>query len=211
MSVGKYSSTSDKGFGIAAAVCVLVVGFLAAMMFRLHRAPSGSNGIDGGDRLVLRGQADQETGNGSSAQTGGFASGGNASGFQSASFESPKVLRPMPAGSPSPELAKEFPMVVLSSNAVWDQKWLDNSAGFSLAAGQPRKHKVVDGDTLSSLAERYLGSADRWREIQDANPGLILTPEILPIGAELQIPAIANRSQSAPNYMPKRPLASVSE
>jgi nucleoid-associated protein YgaU len=57
-----------------------------------------------------------------------------------------------------------------------------------------RIHKVVDGDSLGSLAERYLGGRDRWREIFEANdrtriPEAALTdPEALPIGAELRIP-----------------------
>ena len=51
-----------------------------------------------------------------------------------------------------------------------------------------RVHKVVDGDTLASLAQRYLGQADRAREIFEANRDVLPSPEALPIGAVLRIP-----------------------
>ncbi len=54
--------------------------------------------------------------------------------------------------------------------------------------GKPRTHVVVDGDTLTGLAARYLGSSDRYREIFDANRQLLSTPDLLPIGATLEIP-----------------------
>lgn len=40
----------------------------------------------------------------------------------------------------------------------------------STGAGQPRIHVVIAGDTMESLAHRYLGSAERWWLIADANP-----------------------------------------
>ena len=52
----------------------------------------------------------------------------------------------------------------------------------------PRTHKIVDGDTLASLAERYLGSPQRAGEIYDANRDVLFDPQLLPIGVELTIP-----------------------
>ena len=51
----------------------------------------------------------------------------------------------------------------------------------------PGKHVIVRGDTLYSLARRYLGHGRRWKEIQAANPGL--DPRKLRIGQEIVIPA----------------------
>ena len=51
-----------------------------------------------------------------------------------------------------------------------------------------RTHRVVDGDTLPALAERYLGSAARAEEIYQANRDVLSDPELLPIGAELKLP-----------------------
>lgn len=51
-----------------------------------------------------------------------------------------------------------------------------------------RTHRVVDGDTLSRLALRYLGDADRFAEIFAANRDVLPEPDVLPIGVELKIP-----------------------
>jgi nucleoid-associated protein YgaU len=49
-------------------------------------------------------------------------------------------------------------------------------------------HRIVDGDTLTTLAERYLGSASRAGEIFAANRDVLFDPKLLPIGIELKIP-----------------------
>jgi nucleoid-associated protein YgaU len=51
-----------------------------------------------------------------------------------------------------------------------------------------RSHCVADGDTLVRLAERYLGSADRSRELFEYNRDVLSSPNVLPIGKELRIP-----------------------
>ncbi len=45
---------------------------------------------------------------------------------------------------------------------------------------------VQKGDTLSALAERWLGGASRWPEIIKANPGLV--PEKLQVGRAIRLP-----------------------
>lgn len=54
--------------------------------------------------------------------------------------------------------------------------------------GGVRSHRVADGDTLSKLAQRYLGSGARYLEIFEFNRGTLQTPNVLPIGATLRIP-----------------------
>jgi nucleoid-associated protein YgaU len=63
------------------------------------------------------------------------------------------------------------------------------------AAGQPvetetanRRHRIVDGDTLSKLAAEYLGSAERYLEIFEFNRDLLKSPDLLPVGKTLKIP-----------------------
>ena len=51
-----------------------------------------------------------------------------------------------------------------------------------------RRHTIVDGDTLKDLAERYLGSGDRYLEIYAANYKALPSPDILPLGIEITIP-----------------------
>lgn len=70
-----------------------------------------------------------------------------------------------------------------------------------------RIHRVVDGDTLETIAERYFGSADRAEDIRQANSQALPNSKILPIGVELVIPnplvgassTIAPASSSAPS------------
>jgi nucleoid-associated protein YgaU len=51
-----------------------------------------------------------------------------------------------------------------------------------------RTHRIADGDSLVTLAERYLGSPDRALEIFEANRDVLSHPQLLPIGTELKIP-----------------------
>jgi hypothetical protein len=51
-------------------------------------------------------------------------------------------------------------------------------------------HVVVDGDSLAKLAGRYLDDPRRSQEIFELNRAVLSDPELLPIGVELQIPAM---------------------
>ena len=54
----------------------------------------------------------------------------------------------------------------------------------------PRLHRVRDGDTLSGLAKEYLGDGEMYMQIYDLNRGVLKEgPDLLPIGAQLKIPA----------------------
>jgi nucleoid-associated protein YgaU len=53
-----------------------------------------------------------------------------------------------------------------------------------------RTHVVAPGEVLSVIAQRELGSAGRWREIVDLNPGL--DPDRLAVGTVLALPAGAS-------------------
>jgi nucleoid-associated protein YgaU len=63
----------------------------------------------------------------------------------------------------------------------------DTSADENRPKG-PRIRIVVDGDSLRSLARRYLGSSDRFMEIYAANRDILSSPELLQIGMQLKIP-----------------------
>ncbi len=62
-------------------------------------------------------------------------------------------------------------------------------------ADGPLVHKIVDGDTLRDLAQRYLGSPDRAREIFELNRDVLNDPRLLPIGGELKIPPSLQKSK----------------
>ena len=52
-----------------------------------------------------------------------------------------------------------------------------------------RTHRIVDGDSLAKLAQRYLGDRQRGPEIFAANSDVLDNPDILPLGKTLKIPA----------------------
>ena len=56
------------------------------------------------------------------------------------------------------------------------------------------EHTVKEGETLSALALKYYGSADRekWMQIYDANKAVIgENPGMLKVGTVLKIPKLA--------------------
>jgi len=69
-------------------------------------------------------------------------------------------------------------------------------------------HKIRDGDTLTSLARRYLGDGGRFQEIFAANRQHLPDADVLPIGVEIEIP-IGPPSQAAVELPDERPLVPV--
>src|SRR5207244_3572633 len=75
----------------------------------------------------------------------------------------------------------------------------------------PRRHIVKDGDTLSGIAEKFLGSADRASELYELNRGALPNPDLLPIGTLLklpprQAPVSAANNSSSPRLVPIVPM-----
>ncbi len=60
--------------------------------------------------------------------------------------------------------------------------------GGSISPVAPVVHVVVSGDTLRSIAERYLGDEAQWRRVYEANLDVIADPERLVVGQSLKIP-----------------------
>ncbi len=54
-------------------------------------------------------------------------------------------------------------------------------------------YRVEEGDTLSTIAQRKLGSAKRWDEIYRLNKERIVDPNHLKLGTELKLPATAEK------------------
>src|SRR4051812_26232647 len=73
------------------------------------------------------------------------------------------------------------------------------------------QHRIVDGDTLSQLAQTYLGRSDRYLEIFEANRDLLASPDLLPIGAMLKIPPRQLGAESNHLQPPSRAAQSGSE
>lgn len=75
-------------------------------------------------------------------------------------------------------------------------------------AAQPARYTVRPGDTLSSIAERFMGSADEWPALwwdnhaEVANPDLIEVGQVLVLGSRSMTPAISTAAMDA---LPKPP------
>ncbi|MEQ8769861.1 MAG: LysM domain-containing protein [Phycisphaerales bacterium] len=65
-------------------------------------------------------------------------------------------------------------------------------------------HRVVAGDSLYKLAQRYLGNGNRWREIQQANPGRVSADGGLTIGVRLDIPILQAVDMPRETVTPRR-------
>ena len=98
---------------------------------------------------------------------------------------SPTIVTPTDQPAPPPELPKSYPNGGQPVSTRWGTSL---SEMLPETASAPPTHKIIDGDSLALLAERYLGSASRAMEIYEANRNVLAHPEILPIGAELKIP-----------------------
>ncbi|HSF14928.1 MAG TPA: LysM peptidoglycan-binding domain-containing protein [Vicinamibacteria bacterium] len=53
-----------------------------------------------------------------------------------------------------------------------------------------RTYVVVSGDSLSKIAKREYGDAQKWTKIYEANRNLIKDPDLIYPGQELQIPKV---------------------
>ena len=98
---------------------------------------------------------------------------------------SPTIVTPTDQPAPPPELPKSYPDSGQPASTRWGASF---SEMLPETASAPPTHKIIDGDSLALLAERYLGSASRAMEIYEANRNVLTHPEVLPIGAELKIP-----------------------
>jgi nucleoid-associated protein YgaU len=54
--------------------------------------------------------------------------------------------------------------------------------------GSGRTYVVAEGDSLSKIARREYGDANKWRTIYEANRDLIKDPDLIYPGQELKLP-----------------------
>lgn len=60
--------------------------------------------------------------------------------------------------------------------------------GVQSTAAAAQTYTVVSGDSLSKIAKRFYGNANRWREIFEANRDQISNPDLIRPGQVLKIP-----------------------
>jgi nucleoid-associated protein YgaU len=61
-------------------------------------------------------------------------------------------------------------------------------ASSTAVATTERTYTVVEGDTLSGIAKRLYGEANKWKRIYDANRDVIDDPDLIYPGQDLKIP-----------------------
>jgi nucleoid-associated protein YgaU len=95
------------------------------------------------------------------------------------SNDSPVSLAPEPAATtPSPVQGTPAPAQPIRAQPT--------KPGAASIAG--RRHVVVKGDTLFSLAQKYYGNRSRWRDIYAANRDVLPSENSLQLGMEIKIP-----------------------
>jgi hypothetical protein len=82
-------------------------------------------------------------------------------------------------------------------NEVWNQikavdaKYADLTADIGIDSGlavPPRIYEVVGGDTLSKIAKKFYGDANKYGKIFDANRDQLKDPDKIRVGQKLKIP-----------------------
>jgi LysM repeat protein len=70
-------------------------------------------------------------------------------------------------------------------------------------------HQIQEGETLSSLARRYLGTADRYPELFAANRDVLQSPDRLPVGVSLKVPTASSDVEAASDLLPAAPVVPI--
>lgn len=198
----------DRGLKISLAAGVLIAGLLTAWMFRLN-VSSDEFPLEHATSATLQPQKQRlplkqpKQPAAPSAQI--------RRGPREKSDRPPiTIVAPLDAGEPPPDLARSYPYRHIPTE-LGNRIYLGPQASPSSPASwaRPRRHRIVDGDTLEKLARRYFGDPARAEDIYQANRKVLSSRGILPIGVELAIPTPDATVTPQPQLMPRRPLVPI--
>jgi len=192
----------DPAVKTAMAFCVLLAGVCVALLFRRDSSRQTPPAPAASEQLLIRHMPRGRV------PTPSADRGRTAESSQTTAADAPNggrpaiVVTPLDRHESPPQLAESYPETGRAGSARWGV-----SMDMLLPVASPRDdsdrvHKVIDGDTLAALAERYLGSAARAGDIFEANRDVIDDPELLPIGVELKMPP-----RTGPHPPTVRPLS----
>jgi nucleoid-associated protein YgaU len=170
----------------------MLVGLGLALFFRRPSAETDLAIPVQSDPLVLRKQPDPRTF--AVGESSAAASQPSPAAPRAPRRLSPTIVTPTEQPAPPPELPKSYPDSSQPASTRWGTSL---SQMLPETASAPPTHKIIDGDTLPSLAERYLGSASRAMEIYEANRNVLANPQELTIGLELKIPRADQAANAA--------------
>jgi nucleoid-associated protein YgaU len=95
----------------------------------------------------------------------------------------PTTLQPIPPADAAPAT---YPPPAPAAGTPAPGRFETVSSAAPAPAGNT--YTVQKGDTLWSIAQRFLGDGHRWREIIDVNPGLDPDPSKLKVGQVIVLP-----------------------
>jgi len=78
----------------------------------------------------------------------------------------------------------------LAAGNVSSVTQVDNQLTVAAAAPDSQYHDVVKGDTLSAIAKKYYGDANKYPKIFEANKPMLSDPDKIYPGQKLRIPAL---------------------
>jgi nucleoid-associated protein YgaU len=198
---------------------IVAGGVALALLFGRPDLPREAGDPDAGDRIVLRRRAGSQPL--PSATDPRRAPSDEPPTASISPFPvSPGTTVAVRAGKPDvlpPTLAKSFPTSELTNSARWGVSMGIGMSGTGIIGESTRTHRIVNGDSLSALAKRYLGGEQRAGEIFEANLDLLSSPDALPIGVELRIPPRdapktgAKQTSGPPSLVPIGPRGSRSQ
>ena len=90
--------------------------------------------------------------------------------------------------APTQEAAEK---AVLCCGNVANVASVDNKLTVAQQAATAQFHDVVKGDTLSAIAKKYYGDANKYNAIFEANRPMLTSPDKIYPGQKLRIPAAA--------------------
>jgi nucleoid-associated protein YgaU len=190
----------DPAIKVALALCVLLSGVCAAMLFRNDKprpvlpSPNVEEPAPVSCRMLAHSRGNRDSPDfrdqADRPQTGRMGENGTVPSTMpnAPTSQPPVVVTATSRRERPPVAAPDYPQMERTAG-VQSRTAMKMMLPVTMPADSgPRTHRIVDGDTLAALADRYLGSADRAGEIFAANRDVLQNPSLLPIGAELKIP-----------------------
>ena len=179
----------DPAVRVALAISILLGGMFIATLFRSTLATPPAVTSELNNTLSLQHRAQAPLPNPLPVEAPlSRRTAEQLSAISAESSRGPIIVTPMGPPQPVPNLPPHYPVVSSMNSARWGMP-KDLMPVVARQAEGPLVHKIVDGDTLRDLAERYLDSADRAGEILEINRDVLSDPKLLPIGVELKIPS----------------------
>jgi nucleoid-associated protein YgaU len=186
------------GIRLSVVAFVLLIGVGSAMLFRKQPTESASTDRSTPDPLLLR-----------KAPTAAARPATVVRAAKQTTTGAPRevsVLRNTPDRKviPPPDIDTSFNTPLMPKRPKANGASPGSDVPERLPNPSQRVRIVVDGDSLKSLAHRYLGSSNRFMEIYEANLNVLSSHDMLPIGTRLKIPVDPPPAKK-PNAKPAAP------